>query len=79
MTTGLLELLLSLSSAGSGGEKAVNKTQPAQPPAIVAPSQSEAKRESKPTVEEEVRRLAKRVIKLLKFDDNGGGSNGNGP
>ncbi len=79
MKTGLLELLLSLSSAGSSGEKAVNQTQPVQPSAIVAPSKSEAKKESKPTVEEEVRRLVKRVIKLMGFDPGGGGSNDNGP
>ncbi len=77
MKTGLLELLLSLSSAGSGGDKAVNKTQPAQPPAVTAPARPDVYSKPKPTVQDEVRRLAKRVIKLIGFE--GSGTNNNGP
>jgi hypothetical protein len=77
MKTGLLELLLSLPSAGSDGDKAAYKIQPIQPPAVAAPTRSDVYSKSEPSVQDEVRRLVKRIIKLLGFE--GPGSSGNGP
>lgn len=79
MKAGLLEWLLSLSAAGSGGDKAANQTPPQPLPVVVSSSQPLIKSKSKITVEAEVQQLVDKVLELFGLDPGGGGSNENGP